>query len=343
MFVAFAFAKTTALHGQGHEMQSNTTTLITRNCLASLARTPPELPCKYFYDERGSRLFEQICDQPEYYLTRTELAIMRDHSRDMATWLGDHAAVIELGSGFGRKTPLLLAALQHPACYVPVDIAPDALAASTRALTSRFNNLAIHPLCADYTADPLALPDAALAATRRAIYFPGSTIGNFHPSDAATFMRRLARLAGPDGRMIVGVDQRKDRATLERAYNDAAGVTAAFNLNLLHRLNRDAAARFDPAAFSHRAVFNDDASRMEMHLVATRDTAAHMGDATFTFAAGEHILTECSYKHTDDTFAALADGWSIQHRWADPRGWFAVYGLSATHDDQPIQPRTGAP
>ncbi len=310
-------------------MRIATASPIVADCLASLSRQPPELPCKYLYDERGSRLFERICDLPEYYLTRTELAILRDHAREMAAWLGERAAVIELGAGFGRKTPLLLAALRRPACYVPIDIAPAALAASTRRLADRFRHLHIAPLCADYTADALTLPEPARNTARRVIWFPGSTIGNFHPADAAAFMQRLAKLAGPGGRLLVGVDQRKAPAILERAYNDAAGVTAAFNLNLLHRLNRDAHARFDVASFAHRAVFNDEASRVEMHLVATRPSTVELAGQRFDFAPGRHILTECSYKHTDDSFAALARGWTIQRRWADARGWFAVYGLMA--------------
>ena len=313
-------------------MPLDTTAPIIRDCLATLARTPPELPCKYLYDDRGSQLFDQICNLPEYYLTRTELDIMQRHAQNMANWLGPRAAVIELGSGFGRKTPLLLAAMQDPVCYVPVDIASEALAASTHALAKRLPNLTIAPLCADYTNDDLTLPEPALladrTADRRAIYFPGSTIGNFHPTDAAPFMQRLATLAGPRGRMLLGVDQRKDPNTLERAYNDAAGLTAAFNLNVLHRLNRDAAANFDTDAFTHRAIFNDEASRIEMHLVATHPTTAHLADTTFTFTSGQHILTECSYKHTDNTVANLAQGWTIETQWTDDHNWFTIYGLT---------------
>ncbi|MEX0886349.1 MAG: L-histidine N(alpha)-methyltransferase [Phycisphaeraceae bacterium] len=300
---------------------------IADDCAAALARTPPELPCKYLYDAHGSALFDRICDLPEYYPTRTELAIMGDHAREMAAALGPDVALVEIGSGASRKTPLLLAAMQRPACYVPIDISPTALTDAAEALARRFPDLPIHPLCADYTAGPLELPAAALHAPRRAVYFPGSTIGNFHPPDAERFIARLAQLVGPGGRLLVGVDQRKDPDILEHAYNDSQGVTAAFNRNILTRLNRDASGDFDIDRFRHRAIWNDAESRIEMHLVATGDTTAQLAGQRFDFSAGEFIRTECSYKHTADSFAAIARGCTIERTWMDERRYFAVHAL----------------
>jgi dimethylhistidine N-methyltransferase len=297
--------------------------------LEGLSRPQKELPCKWLYDERGSILFERICELDEYYPTRTELAIMEAHARSMAEALGPACVVVEYGSGSSLKTQLLLQHLRAPAAYVPVDISADALEGAAARLRRRFPDLPVAPVCADFTA-PLALPDVPGAA-RRAVYFPGSTVGNFHKPDAVGFLARVRREVGPGGALLIGVDLLKERAILERAYDDARGVTAAFNRNLLVRANRELGADFRVAAFEHEARFDERYGRIEMHLVATSPQRVEVAGRAFSFERGETIFTESSYKYALPELQALAAiaGWRAERVWADPRAWFAVLLLRA--------------
>jgi dimethylhistidine N-methyltransferase len=292
-----------------------------------LHQDPALLPCKLLYDKAGSELFDRICELPEYYPTRTEMAIMDAHVHDMAAAIGPEAVVIELGSGSSTKTPMLLEALQDPVGYVPVEISRDHLLESALRIREQFADLEVLPVCADYTR-PLEIPATARPGRRRVLYFPGSTIGNFHPQDASAFLRRLADVAGPGGALLIGADLRKPPEILVPAYDDAQGVTAAFNLNLLHRLAAEPDVAVDPGAFEHEAVWNDAHSRIEMRLVAQRPTDIRVGEERFRFETGQYIRSECSYKHTLDGFAQLAAGWEVQRIWTDPRQWFSVQYLT---------------
>lgn len=294
-----------------------------------LAAPRKTLPCKYFYDARGSALFERICDLPEYYPTRTELAILEAHAGEMAACLGSRCLLIELGSGSSRKTRLLLDRLHEPAGYVPIDISSAALADSVRVLAKAYPSLEVLPVCADY-GDSLELPHPRVEPVRRAVFFPGSTIGNFTPPDAQRFLARMARMARSGGGILIGADLRKAPALLEAAYDDAAGVTAAFDLNLLVRLNEEVGADFALDRFRHRAVWNEAAGRIEMHLVSTVDQDVRVAGRRFRFAAGESIHTENSYKYSLDGFAKLAEGAGLAVRqvWTDERRWFSVQWLT---------------
>jgi L-histidine Nalpha-methyltransferase len=293
--------------------------------LAGLRRPAKAIPCKYLYDAAGSALFDRICTLPEYYPTRTELAILHAHAAEMGLRLGSGCQVVEYGSGSSTKTPLLLAALPRPAAYVPVDISEGHLLASAAALAVAFPDLAVTPVAADFT-DRFAVPPLAHPLVRRAVYFPGSTIGNFPPGEAVRLLRGMARLAGPGGQLLIGVDLVKDRHTLEAAYDDPAGVTAAFNRNLLVRINRELGADFDVGSFRHRAGWRADPGRMAMHLVSTRRQAVTVAGERFRFEAGEAIHTEDSHKYTVAGFQALAAraGWRPVRVWTDERGWFSV-------------------
>lgn len=308
--------------------RSSPLTRFRADVLTGLSGPVKTLPCKYLYDDRGSRLFDQICDLPEYYPTRTELGILRRHVGAMADALGEECLVIEYGSGSGLKTPLLLERLRHPAGYVPVEISRDHLMASAAALGRRFPRLEVLPVWADFTGE-FEVPATRRVPQRKAVFFPGSTIGNFGPADAVRLMEGVARRCGPGGGFLVGVDLRKSKAVLEPAYDDAAGVTAAFNKNLLVRINRELGADFDVDQFDHRAVFNDRDSRVEMHLVSRRRQAVHLDGATIWFAAGESICTEYSYKYSPEAFAdmARAAGLRVRQVWTDEAGWFSVQYL----------------
>lgn len=302
-------------------------------CRAGLRQGQKTLPCKFLYDERGSALFDQICELPEYYVTRTELAIMRAHAAEMAQRIGRDALVIELGSGSSVKTRLLLDQLVMPAGYVPVDISREHLWQAASRLAGEYVELPVMPVCADYL-QPMTLPEAAReAGGRRAVYFPGSTIGNLHADQAKAFLGRIAKLVGRGGGLLIGVDLRKSEDVLLPAYNDAAGVTAAFNLNLLKRINREAGADFNVRRFRHEERWDATAGRVEMHLVSQTRQRVHMGGEVFKFEEGETILTECSYKRTLDEFAALArDSFELDEVWMDERGWFSVQWLRGIED-----------
>jgi dimethylhistidine N-methyltransferase len=301
-----------------------------RQVLDGLRMSKKELPCKFFYDERGSQLFEEICQLEEYYPTRTELAIMHECAGEMALRIGKACLLIEFGSGSGVKTRLLLDELNDPAAYVPIDISREHLARSAAEIAAAYPDLEVIPVCADYTAD-YELPTPRRATTRRVIYFPGSTIGNFHRPHAVEFLAHLRDVCGEDGGLLIGVDLKKNRETLERAYDDAKGVTAAFNRNLLTRINRELGANFDLQRFRHEAVYDEQAGRVEMHLVSLADQTVELGDETFAFGAGEGIRTECSYKYDLDDFRSLADaaGFRVDDVWTDSEARFSVQYLSA--------------
>ncbi len=291
-----------------------------------LSRPRKILSPKFFYDERGSKLFEAICELPEYYLTRTELGIMREHLGDMSAAVGPRASVIEFGSGAGVKTRYLLEHLDRPSAYLPVDISGEHLADVAREFSEAFPNLQVLPVVADFTR-PFPLPSPRVAPRRNLVYFPGSTIGNFSPGPALDLLRVMRQEAGSGGALLIGVDLRKERGVLEPAYNDSAGVTAEFNRNMLHRINREFGFDFDPAAFRHLAFFNEDEGRIEMHLVSRKAQIVHGGGHVFRFAAEEPLITEYSYKYTPAEFGRMASeaGLAIRQTWSDPRGWFAIW------------------
>jgi dimethylhistidine N-methyltransferase len=293
--------------------------------IAGLSSSPRTLPSKFFYDERGSDLFQEICELPEYYVTRTETEILRRHAPEMAASIGENAELVGFGTGAGVKTRMLLEHLKDLIAYVPVDISKQRLTESAEALSREIPALEILPVCADYL-QPFELPTPSRQPAHIAVYFPGSTIGNMEPHIARNFLGRVSRLCGHSGGLIIGVDLQKSRKVLEAAYNDSAGVTAAFNLNILERANRELGADFDLSAWRHRAIYNDQAHRIEMHLISERAQTVHLGGHEFHFAAGEKIITEFSYKHTIEGFSALAAsaGFQLARVWTDPAKLFAV-------------------
>jgi dimethylhistidine N-methyltransferase len=293
--------------------------------LAGLRDSPKRLPCKYFYDKRGSELFDQICQLDEYYLTRCELAIMDHFAAEMGQQIGPGVMLVEYGSGSSVKTRYLLDALPSPVAYVPVDISCDHLHQAARELARDYPKIEILPVCADFT-QRFALPISARSWTHAAVYFPGSTIGNFVPQQAARLLEHIARLCGRGGGLVIGIDLKKDVSTIDAAYNDARGVTAQFNLNLLRRINRELEADFDLEQFSHRAAYNAQLGRVEIYLVSRRDQTVRVDGEPIDFAAGETISTEYSHKYSIDEFAGLAAavGLTLRRSWTDPRRYFAV-------------------
>jgi len=304
------------------------------DALAGLAASPRGLPCKYLYDERGSELFERICETEDYYVTRADLALHQAHLGEIAECIGPDAHIIELGSGAGIKIRIILEAT-HPRAYTPIEISGEALAQSVAELAGQFPELEIRPLQADYTKP---VPDQHLRldppARHRVVYFPGSTISNFTHAEAREFLTRMGRIAGPGGGVLIGVDLVKPAERLERAYDDGDGVTAAFNLNLLRRLQDELGAKVDCNAFRHRAAYNDELQRVEMHLVAQRATAIELDGQSFAFNAGDSIHTESSHKYTIDGFIELVRGTGLHPvaRWTDPDGLFSMHYLESDPD-----------
>ena len=294
--------------------------------LRGLAKSPRELPCKFFYDERGAQLFQQICDLPEYYITRTEIEILRLHGAEMAKTLGPQIELIGLGTGAGTKTRILLEELRDPRVYVPIDISKEQLEKSAARFREMFPALQILPVAADYLG-PFELPLPRQLSSRSIVYFPGSTIGNFDPDLAGEFLTRLVELAGDGGGLLIGVDLQKDRHVIEAAYNDSAGVTAQFNKNLLTRINRELGGDFDLAHWQHYAIYNPAEGRIELYLLSEIEQTVKIGDRTFQFRAGEKILTEYSYKHTIGGFITLARqvGFNFEQVWTDDARLFGVF------------------
>jgi dimethylhistidine N-methyltransferase len=305
------------------------TSAFARDAIDDLSQRPKRLSPKYFYDATGSELFEAITRLPEYYPTRTELSILRDRGREIAATIPKHAALIEFGAGATTKVRLLLNECAFRA-YVPVDISGDFLKAQADVLRRDFPALGIYPVAADFTA-PFALPEA-VAAMPKVGFFPGSTLGNFEPHEACAFLRSARDILGKGSQMIIGVDLEKDERVLYDAYNDAAGVTARFNLNVLVRINRELGGNFDLSAFTHRAIYNRERHRIEMYLVSKRPQTVRMLGTSISFRAGESIHTENSYKYSIERFAALArgSGWTPRASWTDAAGMFSVHTLVAS-------------
>jgi L-histidine N-alpha-methyltransferase len=298
---------------------------IAADAVAGLSKTPKTLPSKYFYDAQGSRLFEAITHQPEYYLTGTELALLEASLASIAQAIGPGAHVVEYGSGSGRKTELLLEGLHDAVAYTPVEISRTALLESTARLSQSFPQIEMLPVCADFTR-PLTLPQATRPAQRTVMFFPGSTLGNFADDDATRLLAAMRQTMGAHGCALIGIDLDKDDALIEAAYNDAAGVTAAFTLNLLARLNREIGSDFDLDGFRHRAVYARERGRIETSLVSQHAQSVQVAGRTFHFAPAEAMQVEYSYKYTEAGFAALAAraGLKVSHGWNDARDWFGL-------------------
>jgi dimethylhistidine N-methyltransferase len=297
--------------------------------LRGLRSPQKELPCKLFYDDLGSQLFEQITELDEYYPTRAELRIMRAAGAEIAARLGPDCLLIEYGSGSSTKTRVLLDHLERPAAYAPIDIAREQLQHSIEALARAYPRLKVLPVCADYTGT-VELPRPLPKHSRRVAYYPGSTIGNFVPEDARRFLARIAEICASGGGLLIGVDLKKDPLMLHRAYNDALGVTAAFNLNILARLNRELGADFEIDQFRHYAFYNPVFDRVEMHLVSLKEQSVHVANVRIGFRRGESIWTEGSYKYNLDEFGELAAaaGWRVEQVWTDDRRLFSVQYLT---------------
>lgn len=289
---------------------------------------PKRLPSWLFYDERGSALFEQICAQPEYYLTRCEIALMAEHAGSIAGALGSDVRLVEYGSGNARKTHMLLRHLHAPVAYVPVEISHEPLRQSVERLSGEFPQLPLQPLFADFS-KPLRLPIPPRAPRRTVVYFPGSTIGNFESRESAALLRKMRNEMGEAGGILIGVDLKKDPAVIEAAYNDRAGVTAAFTLNMLARLNREIGSDFDLSAFAHRAHYNPMAGRIETHIVSRRAQQVKVGSASVPFREDEAIQVEYSCKYSLEDFSALAAraGLAVQQVWTDAQQMFSVQYL----------------
>jgi dimethylhistidine N-methyltransferase len=303
------------------------TSAFAREVVAGLKAPRKHISPKYFYDEAGCALFERITQLPEYYLTRTELQILTTHAADIGRLVTPGAALIEFGTGTSTKARILLEAIANFAAYIPVDIAEDFLRREAADVQRDFPNLEVLPVIADFTTQ-FALPESVRVRPQVG-FFPGSTIGNFEPHEACAFLQRVAKSLNTDALLIVGVDTVKAAAVLNAAYNDAAGVTAAFNRNLLVRINRELGANFRPECFEHHAVFNRDLKRIEMHLASLKRQKVRVAGETIEFRAGETIHTENSYKYTVDAFRALARGagWKPLATWTDPAKYFAVHAL----------------
>ena len=294
-----------------------------RDIIEGLSREPKATPPIWFYDQRGSELFEAITDLPEYYPTRTETALLERHGPDFAAAIGPGRAVVEFGAGSSRKTPHLLRAID-PAAYVPVDISGDFLHSSSAQLASAFPGLPVLPLVGDFNAD-LALP-TAIGGLPRLGFFPGSTIGNMEPDAAVDLLRAMRRLLGKGAMLLIGIDRIKDPGRLVAAYDDAAGVTAAFNLNLIRRINRELGGDLPLDGFVHRAVWNDDKARIEMHLEAVRPLHFHVAGQCFRMTEGETIHTESSHKYgpRDERLLLRAGDWEPVREWSDEEGLFSL-------------------
>ena len=297
--------------------------------VTGLSAPQTQISPKYFYDERGSKLFDDITRLPEYYLTNTELGIMRDNIAEIVALVGKQASLIEFGSGSSLKTRILLEHLSELAAYVPVDISEEHLHASANQIRGEFPHVDVLPVVADFTQE-FSLPAPMVMPVRNIVYFPGSTIGNFECEMAIGLLRVMHHEAGKGGALLIGVDLQKDPAVIEKAYNDSAGVTAQFNLNMLQRLNRDYGANFDVNAFTHSANYDQDKSRVVIKLVSQADQAFEIGDTAFDIAAGESILTEYSHKYTLDGFAAMARtaGFAVEKVWTDAERLFSVQFLT---------------
>ncbi len=321
---AAALAPLMGFHDLGHEGEDFQAAV-----LAGLAQPQKQVPAKFFYDARGSQLFDRICELEAYYPTRTETGLLRRHAGEIAETAGPEATLVEFGSGSSRKVRILLDALETPTAYVPIDISRAHLITAAQVLAEDYPGLPVVAVCADYTRDfalPKEVPDGVPLG-----FFPGSTLGNFAPVEAAGFLRRIAGLVGPGGGLLIGIDLQKDEAILHAAYNDPEGVTAAFNLNLLERMRRELGAELDLEGFRHEAHYNRARGCIEMHLVSRRRQQIVIGEHGFDLEQGETIHTEDSRKYTLDGFRAQAQaaGWRPLEAWVDDRRLFSLHYLVA--------------
>lgn len=294
-----------------------------REVISGLARTPRTIPPKFFYDRKGSELFDAICELPEYYQTRTEMDILRNCTAELVDHIGPDCLLVELGSGASKKVRLLLEQLR-PSSYLGVDISKEFLLSSTQTLASDYPWLDVHAACVDFS-HTLDIPHCE-TLEHKVTFFPGSSIGNFDPDDAIDLLQRIAEMMNMNGYLLIGVDLKKDISILNSAYNDAAGVTAEFNLNLLTRIRDELDSDIDPDAFNHHAFYNPDRGRIEMHLVSAHQQRIRIEDHFFELSAGESIHTENSYKYTIEEFAELASaaGFKQQRVWTDESSLFSV-------------------
>ena len=288
-----------------------------------LSMQPKTLSCKFLYDKRGSELFDRICELPEYYLTRTERSIMRTNIDAIAGALGPRCLIVEFGSGASTKTTFLLDHLVDPVGYVPIDISRQHLEQSAARLAKRYPDVDVMPICADFHQD-LPIPEPARLQQSTVVFFPGSTIGNLQEQEVRRFLDRIAHTIGPRGGLLIGIDLKKPLEIVVPAYDDAAGVTAEFNLNMLARINRDLGADFKLDQFRHQAVWNEGQSRMEMNLVSLCEQDVEIEDRTFRFREGERTRTEYSHKYTRGHFQRIASSYLTEAAWTDPREWFCV-------------------
>ena len=303
--------------------------------IAGLSQPQKVLPAKYFYDEQGSKLFEAITQLPEYYPTRVEINLLREHRETIAKLVKEDVWLLEYGSGASLKIRLLLQAIK-PNCYVPMDISKDFLLASAESLMEDYPWLNVYAACVDYS-QPVRLPADMITSAQKLGFFPGSSIGNFSPHEAWGFLQGVRNTLGKDGAMLIGVDLQKDKQVLEAAYNDCQGVTAAFNFNILHHINRILGTQFNVDYFEHKAIYSEEKKRIEMHLVSTMDQIVNVSDANatggesknITFQAGESIHTENSYKYSQQEFAELVEGagFEVRECWTDDKNYFAMFYL----------------
>jgi dimethylhistidine N-methyltransferase len=303
-----------------------------KEVLKGLVGTPKRIPCKYFYDERGSQLFELICATEEYYIPVIEMTVMQDNIDEMTAVLGTDVLLIEYGSGNSKKTRLLLSHLDKLAAYVPVDISHQHLLKTAENLRIDYPQMEVLPVCADYTGE-FDLPRVR-RCRHRVVYFPGSTIGNFAPHEARRFLKHIAAVVDEDGGLLIGIDLKKDAAILNRAYNDAEGLTAVFNLNLLERINRELEADFKHQHFTHRAFYNETKGRVEMHLVSLIEQKVRLNGSIISFKQDESIWTESSYKYSLEEFAQLSAeaGFETRCVWVDNNKWFSIQYLVNKRD-----------
>jgi len=297
---------------------------VLRDVIEGLSKSQKEIPSKYFYDQKGSWLFDRICNLKEYYLTRTEVSILKQNMDEIAELMGPRVKLIEFGSGSSQKTRLLLDHMKNLAAYIPIDISRDYLFKASTQLEEEYPDLKIEPVCADYT-QPFDLPEYDWEYNRKIIYYPGSTIGNFSPRKARQFLKLMANIVKPEGGVLIGVDLKKDREILEDAYNDDQGVTAAFNKNILEHMNRLVDSDFDLDAFEHKAFYNEEKGRIEMHLLSAKEQVVQVDDVEFVFKKGETIHTENSYKYSLDEFEDLVSKeFLVQKVWTDEDEKFSV-------------------
>ncbi len=296
--------------------------------LAGLQKEQKELPAKYFYDARGSELFNSICTLDEYYIPRTEISIMNANIEEIVGALGKKVVLVEYGCGNCTKTRILLSHLQDPVAYIPVDISRKQLATIATELTLDYPDLEILPVCADYN-DNISLPVPSKVGNKKVVYYPGSSISNFEPDAAVDFMKRIRKLYGPNGVLLIGVDLKKDVDVLNLAYNDSQGVTGVFNLNILERINRELDGDFQLEYFKHCAFYNQIEGRVEMHLVSLREQVVHLDNLAIIFSKGESIWTESSYKYGIEEFKRMANtaGFILEKVWTDKKNWFSVMYL----------------